>query len=309
MLDYGRRQSWLKLVFSLRGSTLLRIRFRLVAVALVSLLLTISHEHGYLETPLTLQALTLTGLALGIFLGFRNNTAYDRFWEGRRIWGAITNVSRTFTRDTLTALARDEDGLPSEVQRRQAHRLLAFVHALRAALRDQTDIEALRPYLSDGDRQALTGHQNVPNAILLLLSDEHRRLRAAGQLSEFWSVQLANHLASLTDAQGGCERIQTTPIPHSYSILIHSIVALYVFALPFGLVVDLHYFTPIMVLMVAYTFLGLDAVGDELEDPFGEDLNDLALTTISRNIEINVRQALGEREVPPPIRPDRGFYP
>jgi len=309
MLDYGRPKSWLRLVFSIRGSALIRIRFRLLAVALISLVLTFLHEIGHIHTPLTLQALGLMGLALGIFLGFRNNTSYDRFWEGRKLWGALVNTSRTLTRDILTIMPLGADGRPSDMQRRQVHRLIAFVHALRMGLRDQTDLHELGPLLGPSDHQAIESHTNLPNAILLRMASEHRSLVQTGQLGENWSVLLAERLSALSDIQGGCERIKNTPMPHSYSILIHSIVALYVFALPFGLVTSLHYFTPLVVLMVAYTFLGLDAVGDELEDPFGEDLNDLPLSTISRTIEINLRQMLGDDDdVPPPYPAVDGYY-
>lgn len=309
MLDFGRRKSWLSLVFSVRGSTLTRIRFRLLAVGSISLVLTALYEFGHLRTPFTLQALSLTGMALGIFLGFRNNTTYDRFWEGRRLWGAIVNTSRSLARDFVTVLPRAPNERVSTDAERQVYRVLAFVHALRLSLRDQMDVELLRPYLSPRDLETAGSHRSVPTGVLLSIAEENRQLQAAGKLSDYWAVHLATHLAALTDAQGGCERIRSTPIPHSYSILIHSIVALYVFALPFGLVMDLHYFTPIVVLMVAYTFLGLDAVGDELEDPFGEELNDLPLTTISRGIEINLRQMLGEADVPPPIEAVDGYYP
>jgi putative membrane protein len=308
MLDYGRPKSWLRLVFSIRGSALVRIRYRLLAVGTISLLLTFLHEIDHIHTPLTLQSLSLMGLALGIFLGFRNNTSYDRFWEGRRLWGTLVNVSRTLTRDLLTILPPGEGGGISAAQRRQVYRIIAFVHALRMALRDQTDLESLQPLLESGDRLAVRDHTNLPNAIVLRMAAEHRALTLAGQLNEYWSVLLAERLATLTDVQGGCERIKNTPMPHSYSMLIHSIVALYVFALPFGLVGSLHYFTPLVVLMVSYTFLGLDTVGDELEDPFGEDLNDLPLSTIARTIEINLRQMLGEADVPPPYAPVNGYY-
>jgi ion channel-forming bestrophin family protein len=308
MLDYGRPKSWLRLVFSIRGSALVRIRYRLLAVGTISLLLTFLHEIDHIHTPLTLQSLSLMGLALGIFLGFRNNTSYDRFWEGRRLWGTLVNVSRTLTRDLLTVLPPAADGTPTAVQRRQVYRLIAFVHALRMALREQTDVKSLDPLLDASDTLVLCDHSNLPNAILLRMAAEHRALAGSGELNDYWSVLLAERLAALTDVQGGCERIKNTPMPHSYSILIHSIVALYVFALPFGLVGSLHYFTPLVVLMVAYTFLGLDTVGDELEDPFGEDLNDLPLSTISRTIEINLRQMLGEADVPPPYAPVNGYY-
>src|SRR6478736_2898727 len=204
MLDYGRPKSWLRLVFSVRGSALIRIRFRLLAVALISLVLTIRHEIGHIHTPLTLQALSLMGLALGIFLGFRNNTSYDRFWEGRRLWGALVNVSRTLTRDLLTVLPPGPQGEPSDVQRRQVHRLIAFVHALRMGLRDQTNLDeiGLLLLLAPGDLEAIGSHRNVPNGILLRMAGEHRALKNADQIGENWSVLLAERLSALSDIQG-----------------------------------------------------------------------------------------------------------
>jgi putative membrane protein len=141
---------------------------------------------------------------------------------------------------------------------------------------------------------------------LLLLSSRLRGAVLRGELTEFRHIELERQLAAFSDIQGGCERIKSTPIPHSYNILIHSIVALYVFSLPFGLVEQLHFYTPLMVVIVAYTFLGLDAVGDEIEDPFGEDLNDLPLTTLARMIEVNLLQMLGETEVPELLHPKEG---
>jgi len=111
-------------------------------------------------------------------------------------------------------------------------------------------------------------------------------------------------LSDLCDVQGGCERIKSTPIPWSYTVLMHSIVAVYCFALPFGLIDTTKLLTPLVVALIAYAFLGLDAVGDELEEPFGSDYNDLPLTTLSRMIEVNLRQLLGESELPPLLTPD-----
>jgi putative membrane protein len=107
----------------------------------------------------------------------------------------------------------------------------------------------------------------------------------------------------ICDVQGGCERIKGTPIPWSYTVLTHSIVAAYCFALPFGLIATTKLATPLVVALIAYAFLGLDAVGDELEEPFGADENDLPLDMLTRTIEVNLRQALGESSLPPMLKP------
>jgi putative membrane protein len=169
-------------------------------------------------------------------------------------------------------------------------------------------LEELSPWLSAADRERVAQHQNTPNALLLLIAEGFQAAAQAGRTSEYRWVELERRVAELTDIQGGCERILGTPIPHSYSILMHRIVALYVFALPFALVGTTHLFTPLVVLMVAYTFLGLDAVGSEIEDPFGKDLNDLPLSTLSRMIEVNLREMLGESEIPPLLQPVDGYF-
>jgi len=107
----------------------------------------------------------------------------------------------------------------------------------------------------------------------------------------------------MTNIQGGCERIKSTPIPFSYTALIHKIVALYCYGLPFGIVNETEWFTPVVVTIIAYAFFGLDAVGDEIEDPFGKDPNDLPLTTLSTMIEVNVRQRIGDTDLPALLKP------
>jgi len=168
-------------------------------------------------------------------------------------------------------------------------------------------MQELERWLSPNELKWVSQRSNVPDAILQVAARENQNAHRLGLISDHRLIRLAELLNAFTDIQGGCERIRNTPIPHSYTILMHRIVALYVFALPFGLVNSLHFLTPLVVLLVAYTFLGLDAVGDELEDPFGEDLNDLPLSTLCRTIEINLLEALGETEIPPPYPAHKGY--
>lgn len=303
MLTFDRRPTWLSLVLSWRGSPLPRIKFRLLFVLVVSGVLTVWQERLQFNAPVTLQALSLLGVALGIFLGFRNNAAYDRFWEGRKLWGRLVNTSRALSRNLGTYLPLDAS---VELVRVPVYRVIAFTHALRMQLREQMDVAALGPLLPAEDLPVLTLAKNVPNVVLLQLGRDVQVLHRRGLLGEQAFVELSRQLADLSDIQGGCERIKNSPIPHTYTVLIHQIVALYVVALPFGLVGTLHHLTPIVVLFVAYTFLGLDAVGDEIEEPFGEDLNDLPLSAICRTIEVNLRETLGEQDLPPLMTPKDG---
>lgn len=308
MIVHEHRPHWVRLVFSYRRTTLANVRNRLGLVFFVSIITTwLELEVEWLQKySLTAIPFSLIGLTLGIVLGFRNNTSYDRFWEGRKLWGALVNTSRTLTREILTFV----DPPPSEraeVHRELVYRVIAFSHALRFHLRASKDYDELRPFLPETEIESDRRESNPPNAIVHRLAERLRTLRDEGRISEFAWIRLATGLGELTNIQGACERIRSTPIPHAYTVLIHQIVASYCFLLPFGLVGQVGVLTPVVVLIVSYTFLGLDDIGDELEDPFGLDVQDLPLSQISRNIEINLRERLKESDLPPAIQPVDGL--
>jgi putative membrane protein len=290
-------------LFCFRGSALVRVRYRLLFVVVTSGIITIAEEKYGLQFSVPIGIMSLLGVALGIFLGFRTSASYDRFWEGRKLWGRLVNESRSLARHTLVFLA----DAPFETKRDLIYRQVAFVHALRMQLRDRFDTEQLSPYLGEKTRKSLVESKNPANQIVLELSQTFRKETGpGGRLSEYAFVQTMDLCRALTDIQGGCERIKSTPIPHSYTVLIHQVVALYVFILPFGVIDALHFLTPVAVFIIAYTFLGLDAVGDEIEDPFGEDLNDLPLDSIARTIEVNLREMLGDENIPELLKPTAG---
>lgn len=311
MIVPERKPRWLKLVLTYRGSALARIKLRLLTVFLVACAVTVANDRYHLiHTTLTPLPFTLIGFALGIFLGFRTNSSYDRFWEGRRLWGQLVNETRTFARQTLVYLAVAVEPSPATSEQAREYRTLlvrrtiAFVHALRMHLRDGLEWNQLARYLPDGEIESLRTHRNVPFAILQNTATHLRAASQAGLIHTYHLPVLDQSLSDFTDIQGGCERIKQTPIPHSYTVLIHGIVALYCFGLPFGLVDTLHIWTPTVTLIVSYAFLGLDAVGDEIEDPFGSDVNDLPLSALCNTIEINLLQAIGEQNLPSVHTPD-----
>jgi putative membrane protein len=275
-------------------------------------------KFGFFHPDLTTLPFTLIGLALGIFLGFRNNTSYDRFWEGRKLWGALVNTTRTLTRQILTFVGEQPGagtgGAPAvdaeaveKFRREMVHRLIAYVHCFRMHLRDQNHLSELSPMLTDTEIERLQGELNRPTAILQSMGYRFRDAWQRGWIHPMHLPVLEQSLTALTDIQGGCERIKSTPIPLSYTSLIHQIVAIYCFALPFGIVKTVGYLTPLVVGIVAYAFFGLDAIGDEIENPFGTDANDLPLSGLSRMIEVNLRQRLGEADLPPLLKPKGGL--
>jgi ion channel-forming bestrophin family protein len=308
-----RKRSWIETVV-LGGFALPHIWLRTIIVTAISIVLTILYEEiPQLHYAITPTPFTLVGLPLGIFLGFRNNTAYDRFWEGRKLWGALVNTSRSLTRQILTLVEpqTERENTPESIEGLKAfevscvHLLVGYVHALRHHLRDTSPFDALVHIIGEDETASLRNEGNVPYAILQRLGERFAEARRKNWVHPFHVPVLEGSLTSLTDIQGACERIKSTPIPYSYTVLMHRIVAVYCMLLPFGLMDSIKWATPFVVLAISYCFFGLDAIGDELEQPFGMDINDLPLKSISRTIERNLRERLGEK-VPPPVAADRG---
>lgn len=295
MIVIPRRLSWFQILFRLQDSILLRIWGRVLLTALLALALTYVHHHRIPLPNLTPLPFTFVGLALSIFLGFRNSSAYDRFYEGRKFWGLLINTSRSLARQVLCVpVAPKEDA--QDLRRWQEdfiHMHIAYVHALRCHLRGDSD-ECLRPMISAALFERLRTSANRP---LLLAQEMSQMIATARQrhwISDFHLPQFENMLNTLMDIQGGCERIKATPIPFGYIVLLHRLVAIYCFALPFGIVEQVGNFTPFVVAIVSYAFMGLDSLGDSIENPFALEPHDLPLSALSRTIEVNLRELLGE---------------
>lgn len=305
-----RELSWLQMLVSFRGSALARTMPRIAAITASSIVVTVVELLTHIDVySLTVAPFTLIGVALAIFLGFRNNAAYDRYWEGRKLWGQMVNSARSFTREVLTLLVPADEGSAAAVRQFQqdlVRRMMAYTHSLRHHLRETRPFDELANYLPQDDVTALQAEKNVPNAILL---DIARRVHGAwrdGWISDFHVGVIERTLTDITNVQGGCERIKNTPIPFAYTILTHRIVAMYCFALPFGIVHTVGWLTPVVVLLISYAFLGLDDIGDEIDDPFGTQEQHLPLTALCRTIEVNLLQAIGVDDVPELLQPVNG---
>ncbi|PQO35296.1 hypothetical protein C5Y96_09690 [Blastopirellula marina] len=307
------KESWLGMIFAVHGTTMESIWPRVAVVFLWAILTTVvAYFFPDRYYTLTMGPFTVVGLALAIFLGFRNNAAYDRYWEGRKLWGRMVNVCRSFTMQINTLI---DDAVASnaqtsdEAQNQRLHMvrlIICHIHALRHRLRDTDAAADLEEQLPDDNQlpQDLA-QDNVPAAIADRISRQINSAWRSGRLDTFHVPLLHNCLTEMVDIQGGCERIKSTPIPFTYSVLTHRTVFIYCFALPFGLHDTVGIFTPLVVGMIAYIFLGLDAVGDEIEQPFMTDDNDLPLLQLTTMIERNVLQLSGcpDEELPDPIQP------
>ena len=292
------RPNWFRLLLVVRGSVLPVILPQLLLTLGFSILVTLLHGNVFTwKISLTFVPFSLIGLTLAIFLGFRNNTSYARYWEARVLWGAVLNDTRSLARQSLT-LVDAQSGSAVFV-----HRLIAFVHALRHQLRGTDPQQDLARWLSADDLSRLQGARYKASAILLLADEWLRDRRLDGQLAAPLAQAMQVHMGHLSDALGGCERIAGTPIPFTYGVIIHRTVYLYCLLLPFGLVDSIGAMTPLVVTFIAYTFFALEALSSEIEEPFGTAPNDLPLDAMSEGIETSLRELLGERDLPAAPQP------
>ncbi len=282
-------------LFTLKGSIAGNIALRLVVITAIACLVT---EWAAIR-PATFGKLaaapfTLVGLSLSIFMSFRNNACYDRWWEGRKQWGQLVVEVRCLLRESL-AFAHDPAREP------MLRAACGFAHALAARLRDGDERAAAVPWMPAGFPTGAA--PNVTDAALLEVGRLAQDLVARGVVSEWRYTILEARLVAMSGVHTACERIKGAPLPFAYTLLLHRTAYLFCCLLPFGLAAPLGWATPLATAIVGYTFFGLDALGEELEDPFGTDANDLPLDAMVRLMEREILAALGETELPPMLQP------
>lgn len=293
---------WFSLLFVWRGSVLPCIITRLLLVLAVSVGSVLGRGwwmSAHAASAFSIPPFTLMGIALAIFLGFRNSVSYERFWEARKQWGALLIVSRALTREVASFAAGD-----LALQRRVALTLAAFVYALKHQLRATDPTPDLACRLDAPALQRLAGARFAPPLILLGLARDLAAAQQAGTISDLQLQSMDYSINLLGDACGACERIATTPIPYTYRVLMNRTVTVYCLLLPFGLSAAIGWLTPLIATFVAYTFLALDVIGEQIEEPFGTEPNDLALASMCHTIEVSVCELVGAtpRSTAPEIR-------
>ncbi|MCT1531586.1 hypothetical protein M3B46_11310 [Sphingobacterium daejeonense] len=285
-----KKENWFRMLFVWHGSVLPQVLPRLILLTVLSI--AVVYFHGTLlsyKVPLNPAPFTLFGFVLALFLGFRNSASYDRFWEGRKLWGSLLNVSRSLTRQVLT-LNRNID---RESIKEFINLLSAFVYALNHQLRNTDSSDDLKDKVSIADYQLIINSKYKPALILNLIGDWVGKQKLKGNFDSIQQASIDQNLNTLSDVLGGCERIVSTPIPYSYQVLLHRTIYIYCFLLPFGLVDSLSWFTPFIVAFIAYTFVAFEAIADEIEEPFGQEANDLALNSMSAMIEESIKELAG----------------
>lgn len=256
---------------------------------------------------LTTLPFSIIGVALGIFLGFRTNVSYDRFWEARRLWGRLVNITRTFARQLELFVVAPSPDEAADFRRETVLKLVAYVHSFRGMLRLEDVSDEYEGRLTPEETELVHARRNPPNLILEIIAWRLRDAWRRGWIHDYHLNALDASLHEMTSIQGACERIKKTPVPFSYSLLIHRITVFYCLFLPFGIVDDVGTATPLVIFFISYAFLGLDEVGNEVEDPFMREPNDLPLDGLSRTIEIDLLQMVGESKTRPELEPQNGI--
>ncbi|MDR6758921.1 putative membrane protein [Mycoplana sp. BE70] len=294
--------TFLQLFYIMRGSVVPKIFPQLGITAAFATVVVLLHGRYPAFVPsIAGVPFALLGIALSVFLGFRNNACYDRWWEARKQWGEMIAVCRNFGRQTLVL---DGGGKETKVVR---HELLVsviqFVYALAIHLRPDRPSAPSRPELDPCLRGDLSDAVNRPDAILRHISTRLASLNREGAVSDIMFQTLDRSVSQLGGIQAACERIRGTPLPFAYSLLLHRTAHLFCFLFPLGFADTLGWLTPFCSVLVAYTFFGLDALGEELESPFGSTQHAVPLSALARTIEIGLLEAMDEKNVPPALQP------
>lgn len=268
-------------------------------VAVTIFYLKVSPDMRALELPFS-----LFGSALALFIGFAVNASYARWWEARQLWGQLVNASRSMARQVLTLGAPGEvEGgeLPGEIVRAQ----IAYVHVLRTSLRGQPLPPEAARYLPADMAAVLDGAVNKPNAILTDIALLCARARRLGLFDSFSQVRIETTLVDVANAQGGMERIKNTPLPSQYRFFPNAFARLFCVILPFAVVQNLGIYTPIGSALVGLMFLMAVQIGRDLMDPFANDIYDVPMSALCRNVEIDLLQMM-DAPAPEKMQPDRG---
>jgi putative membrane protein len=296
MIQYDPHR-WLDHFFDIRGSLVKEIGVRVGLCTLWAIAVVLFHyKVTQVNTSVVLHS--LVGVALGLLLVFRTNASYDRYWEGRKLWGGIVNETRNLVRGASVHLA-DEPTLLYSLTRWTA----MFPWAVMSTLRGESQLGPAAKQVTAEELDSVLTAQHPALYIAQRISLCLQQARMQGLITDVIQAALDSNVQLLVDYVGGCERIRKTPLPFAYVVHLRRALVIYCFTLPFALVDSFGWFTVLDVLFVAYTFFGIEEIGVEIEGPFGDDANDLPMQSICETIHDNVYALAGvthpEREMMP----------
>jgi ion channel-forming bestrophin family protein len=294
MIDYDPHR-WMDHFFDLKGSMVREIVGRLLIFTVWAVGVVAFHRYIYpVGIPSTVHG--LVGVALGLLLVFRTNSSYDRFWEGRKLWGGIVNETRNLARASGVFL-RERD---PELYRTLVHWTAVFPYAAASVLRGERDLGPSSAQLPPEEARQVSAAQHVALAVSQRMSEALAEGRRRGHYNEYTQLALDQNVQQLIDYLGGCERIHKTPMPFAYMVHLRRALVIYCASLPFALVESFGWASVLDTFFVSYVFFGIEEIGVEIEDPFGVDDNDLPLERICSVIQANLLALLPAETALPP---------
>lgn len=258
----------------------------------------------FLVFPISI--ISVVGTALSLLLGFRTNSAYDRWWEARKSWGAIVNDSRTLIRQSLAFVKADPEEKKAIVDN-ITQLQIAWCYALCNSLRQETVLVEASLHLSEQELDFVSRHDNIPNAILALLQQRITYAYDKGFLHPLLFQSLDETLSRLCDSMGQCERIKNTIFPTQYSFFVHLIIFLFTLILPMGLIDSIGRIAIPVTFVISFLFFYVEGISYVMQSPFEGNHNDIPMKSLSRTIEINLLQLTDASLVPDKILPKDGY--
>lgn len=291
-----KHRPWFRFALRLRGSVIPAILPRTLICGLFGGVVSVLHIQG-LPVYFPVLVSIIPNVVLGLMLVFRTNTAYERFWEGRKLWGSLINSTRNLARQIWGII---QEKTPRDRQDKQAalHLLAAYAVAMKLHLRSEPVNDELAGLLSRSHYEKLQSMNNPPLEIAFWISDFLQQKFRAGCINVYQLDGMQTLLNNLVNDLGGCERILKTPIPLAYAIHLKQLLLIYCITLPFQLVRDLGYWTGAIVFLISFTLFGIEEIGIEIENPFGHDENDLPLDAICQTIQTNIADLMSLEPTP-----------
>jgi len=287
-----------------------KVKNEFIFVTIYSIILGLAHNYFGLEIVIPLAIPSILGTAISLILAFRTKQSYDRWWEARKIWGAIVNDSRTLIRDVITFTHLKKESLKdSQEDNIFVERQVAWCFSLGQSLRCQDPLMGLKKILKTDpdDYEYIKDHHNVPNALLMLHNYDIKQLMEDKKIDSIQQVALAEVTARLCDSMGKCERIKNTVFPKTYTMFVEYLLYLFIILLPFGVMDFSAWFQIPLTIFVSMAFFLLERTAVHMQDPFENRPTDTPVTTLAQTIELNLHQMIEEdMDKKPPV--NKEFY-
>lgn len=282
--------NWFKFIFCWQSSVIPAIIPRVIFCGLFGLLISIIHYY-YTDVGIPILSSVVPSIVLGLLLVFRTNTAYERFWEGRKLWGSLVNSIRNLARMIWISVIENSPK-DREEKIKILHLLVVFAISTKLHLRGQQINSEIIDLIPEYWYKKLHKVHNPPLQVALLIGEYLQKEFERNYINSYQLTAMLKLLDIMVDVLGGCERILKTPIPVAYSIHLKQLLLIYCLTLPFQLVTELAWWTAPIVSVISFTVFGIEQIGIEIENPFGLDANDLPLESICKTIRINIEELI-----------------